>query len=69
MPRYVGLAHFYLQKCDEESKSDDKIDVQCYTKLVQLDSTLGTTASEQMRWCLEYTTRNDIIKVKFSALN
>ena len=49
--------------CDKESKTDDKIDIQVYDKLVQLDSKLGTAASEQLCWCLQYTTRSDIIEV------
>lgn len=60
-----GFAHEYLNICDEESKSDNEIDIQVYDKLVQLDSKLGTTASEQLTWCLYFTTRSDIIKVNF----
>ena len=59
---YVGFAHEYLQEC-EKSKSDDRIDIKVYTKRVQLDSKLGTTASEQLQWCLNYTSRSDVIKV------
>ena len=62
----VGFGHVYLGKCNKQSKPDDEIDFTIYTKLVELDSKLGTTASEQLRWCLEYTTRSDIIQV---ALN
>ena len=61
---WVGFAHLYLRRCNYESKTDDVIDIQVYTKLVELDSRLGTTASEQLRWCLEFTSRSDIIKVK-----
>ena len=60
--RFVGFAAKYLNKV--KSKLHDEIDIQVYTKLVQLDSRLGTTASEQLRWCLEFTSRSDIIKVK-----
>ena len=60
----VGFAHFYLKQF-VESKSAHEIDVQIYNKLVKVDSKLGTAASEQLRWCLEYTTRSDIIKVYF----
>ena len=53
-----------MDRWDEESKSDDQIDIEVYTKLVQLDSRLGTTASEQLQWCLNNTpTLSDIIKV------
>ena len=59
----VGFAHFYLKQCREKSKSDDEIDIKVYTELVELDTRLGTTASEQLFACLFITTRSDIIKV------
>ena len=65
---YVGFASQYLQEC-VESKSDDQIDIEVYTKLVQLDSRLGTSLSEQLRMCLQYTTRPDIIQVLIFAQN
>ena len=57
----------YLQRCmnDETMSSDEKIDRQVYTQLVELDSKLGTTASEQLLKCLLFTTRWDIITVMF----
>ena len=66
---FVGFAHLYLKRCNYESKSEEVIDIQIYTKLVELDSRLGTTASEQLDWCIEYTTRSEIIKVLIFALN
>ena len=66
---FAGFAHFYLNQCNKKSKPDDEIDIEVYTKLFQLDSKLGTTASEQLFWCLENTTRSDIIKVVIFALN
>ena len=65
----AGFAQRYLRECDRQSKSDDQIDIQVYTTLVQLDSRLGTTASEQLATCLQFTTRSDIIKVLIFALN
>ena len=56
---YVGFAHFYLEKL----KLVDEIHIEVYTKLVELDTRLGTTASEQLFWCLNSTIRSDIIKV------
>ena len=61
---YVGFAHVYLQRCEKESKSNDGIDKEVYAKLVELDTRLGTTASEQLFECLQKTTRSDIIKVE-----
>ena len=60
---YVGFANFYLYRCDEESKTENIADVQLYEKLVELDTRLGTTASEQLYWCLNYSLRLDLIKV------
>ena len=60
---YVGFAEVYLERCDKESKSDDEIDKELYSKLVELDTRLGTTATEQLFGSLQYTTRWDIIKV------
>ena len=61
---YVGFADLYLQsrKCDKRSHPNDVIDKEVYSKLVELDTRLGTTASEQLFCCLK-TTRSDIIKV------
>ena len=61
---YVGFANVYLQQCTNESNSDDKIDEGVYSKLVELDTRLGTTASEQLFGSLCKTTRSDIIKVE-----
>ena len=61
---FVGFANVYLWRCNKESKSNDEIDKEVYAKLVELDSRLGTTASEQLFKCLLKTTRSDIIKVE-----
>ena len=53
----------YLDRCNEESTSNDNINKEVYTKLVELDSRLGTKASKQLYECLKYTDRSDIIKV------
>ena len=60
----IGFAGLYLCRCNEESRRNDEIDISLYTKLVELDTRLGTPASEQLFWCLYCTTRFDIIKVK-----
>ena len=54
----------YLRRCNEESKSNDKINKEVYTKLVELETRLGAKASRQLYKCLENTTRSDIIKVR-----
>ena len=60
---FTGFAQLYLHTCHDSSKSDDKMDIDIYTKLVQLDSKLGTSATEQLFWCVFYTLRMDLIKV------
>ena len=60
---YVGFAEVYLQRCDEESKSENFADVQLYAKLVELDTRLGTTATEQLFEGFYYSLRLDLIKV------
>ena len=64
-----GFAEAYLISCKIKAKSDDEIDVEVYTKLVELDSKLGTTASKQLDRCLFYTNRSDIIQVLIFAQN
>ena len=66
---WAGFAEVYLYRCDKESKSENIADVQLYTKLVELDTRLGTTAGRQLFGCLYQTTRWDIIKVLFFYLD
>ena len=61
--RFDGFANLYLFRCKKESGSDEKIDVKVYSKLVELDTRLGTTGSDQLFGCLLSTTRSEIIKV------
>ena len=61
---YIGFAHFYFSRCNQESKSNNEIVKEVYTKLVELDTRLGTPPSEQLFHCILYTDMNlDIIKV------
>ena len=60
---FVGFANVYLWRCQKESKSSDGIDKEVYYKLVELDTRLGTTSSEQLFRCLYFTLNLDIIKV------
>ena len=53
----VGFASVYLAGCN------DVIDKAVYTKLIELDTRLGTTATEQLLGCLQFTLNLDIIKV------
>ena len=65
----VGFAHLYLQRCQFESKPVDEVDIQAYSKLVELDARLGTSASKQLYWCLVLALRSDFIKVWIEVLN
>ena len=60
---YVGFGEVYLKRCEEESKSNDEIDKEVYSKLVELDTRLGTTATDQLFVGIYYTLNLDIIKV------
>ena len=60
---YVGYADYYLEKCWNESELENKADVTIYKQLIEIDSKLGTTPSEQLRWCLAYSPRKDLIEV------
>ena len=62
------FAEKYLERCNKESKSNDKINKEVYTKLVELEKRLGKKASKQLYECLQYTTQSDIIKVRTSNL-
>ena len=60
---YVGYAHYYLQKCRNESELINKADVAVYKHLLEIDSKLGTTQSEQLFECVFHSLRMDLIKV------
>ena len=60
---YVGYADYYLQNCWDESELKNKADVAIYKQLLKIDAKLGTTQSEQLRWCLRYSPRTDLIEV------
>ena len=60
---YVGYASYYLQECWDESELKNKADVEIYKQLLEIDSKLGTTQSEQLFECVFNTVRMDLIKV------
>ena len=61
--RFVGYAHYYLHQCWDESKLKNKADVTVYKQLLQIDSKLGTTQTEQLFWCVRLSPRKDLIEV------
>ena len=60
---FAGYAHYYLQECWDESELKNKADVSIYKQLLQIDSKLGTTQSEQLLSCVFYSPRKDLIEV------
>ena len=66
---FIGFTNKYLEYHIQRAKADEQIDIQIFTKLVKLDTKLGTKDSEQLCCCLDYTTRSDIIKVYIYILN
>ena len=60
---FVGYAHYYLQKCWNESELKNQADVEIYKQLLEIDSKLGTTQSEQLFQCVFNSLRIDLIMV------
>ena len=60
---HVGYASFYLSECWDESELKNKADVTIYKQLLEIDSKLGTTQSEQLFKCVFHSLRMDLIKV------
>ena len=60
---YVGYASYYLRKCYDESELINKADVKIYNQLIEIDSKLGTTQTEQLLNCVRWSVRMDLIKV------
>ena len=60
---YVGYADYYLENCWNEPKLKNKADVPIYKQLLEIDSKLGTTQSEQLFECVFNSLRMDLIKV------
>ena len=60
---FVGYGNYYLRECEDESEWKNKADVAIYKQLLEIDSKLGTTQSEQLRWCLRYSPQKALIEV------
>ena len=60
---FAGYAEYYLQGCWDESELKNKADVTVYKQLLEIDSKLGTTQTEQLFKCVFNSVRMDIIKV------
>ena len=60
---FVGYANYYLGHCYDESEFVNKTDATIYEKLLEIDTKLGTTQTEQLFECVFYSVRMDLIKV------
>ena len=60
---YDGFGHVYYRRF-KESKPEDDIDEEVYSKIVELDTRLGTPPSEQLFMCV-FTLDLEMIKVCF----
>ena len=60
---YVGYANYYLRVCWDKSELKNKADVTIYKQLLEIDSKLGTTSSEQLFKCILYSPRKNFIEV------
>ena len=60
---FVGYANYYVFKCWDESELKNKADVAIYKQLLEIDSKLGTTQTEQIFLCVFQSLRIDLIKV------
>ena len=63
LDKNVGYAEYYLEKCWNESKLKNRADVTIYKQLLEIDSKLGTTQTEQLFECVFDSVRLDLIKV------
>ena len=60
---HIGFAYLYFSRSNQESQSDNEIVKEVYTKLIELDTRLGTPPSEQLFHSILYTLDSDILKV------
>ena len=59
----VGYAHYYLYACYDESELTNKAKIEAFKKLLEIDTKLGTTQSEQFIGCVMVSFRIDLITV------
>ena len=60
---YFGYANYFSKNSWDKSKLEDKADVPVYKQLLEIDSKLGTTPSEQLFGYVFSSLRMDLIKV------
>ena len=60
---FVGHANYFFKKCYFKSGLINTADIGIYRQLLEIDSRLGTTQTEQLFACVELSVRIDFIKV------
>ena len=63
---FAGYAHYYLHTCWNKSELKNEANVAVYKQLIEIDSKLGLTQTEQLFKCVFYSVgynQMDIIKV------
>ena len=60
---FIGFANYYLMGCYDKSERKNKADITIYKQLLEIDSKLGTTQTEQLFKCVFHSVRIDLIKV------
>ena len=61
---FVGFADCYLQQSYDKSELRNKAEIEIYKELLEIDSQLGTTLTEQLFKCVFQSLRMDLIKVR-----
>ena len=59
----VGFADYYLNNSWDQTELVSYADATIYEQLLEIDTKLGTTQTEQLFWCVFHSIRIDLIKV------
>ena len=59
----VGFADYYLNNSWDKTDLVNKADKKIYKQLLDIDTNLGTTPTEQLFKCVRHSSRMDLIKV------
>ena len=60
---YTGFAGYYLGHFYDDSELINQADIGIYNQLLEIDSKLGATQTEQLVSCVSYAVRMDLIQV------
>ena len=66
---FVGYAEYYLKNITyNESDLGNNVEIEIYKELLEIDSQLGTTQTEQLFKCVFYSVQMDLIRVSVSFI-